>query len=476
MSRKWIAGRLIVVCIIAAGFLVPSLAAPARTVLIPETLARTLLVSSGSPQVRFLFPPTHVAFSWYGDEGTGVRYRTISATGRVGRWRRAPESHDAERGNRHFTAVIRVDRPVALTYEPLRPVGAVMGAATFDYMNTADGPVRAVRVPVLAHAAAEDPAVVTRAEWGADESMKGTAGGCERRFFAVQQLFVHHTAGRNDDPDPAGTMRAIYEYHTQRQGWCDVGYNFVIGPDGTIFEGRWARRYGPWEIHSSEDLDRRAVAGAHVAGYNSGSVGVSVMGNYSQVRPSPAVRRALAELLAWEADRHDLDPLGKHTYVNPESGTARELKVIAGHRAAGSTECPGNFLNRSLGGVRRDTAAVMGTGKSTSLLSLTASRTSVPAGESVTYFGRLSDAAGTGLVNRSVTIYQRVRRGQWFVAEQLLTGLDGSFQFDSSPTATTTTRAVFSGESSIWGAQSHDVRVRMLTSPSPTPATTPRGE
>jgi hypothetical protein len=475
MSRKWIAGRLIVVCIIAAGFLVPSLAAPARTLLIPETIARSTLVSTNHPWVRFEFPPTHIAFSWYGDEGTGVRYRTTSATGRLSKWRRAPESHDAERGNHHFTAVVRVDRPIAVSYEPLRPKQGVMGAATLDYLNTADGPKRAVRVPVVAHAAAEDPTIVTRAEWGADESMKGSQGGCERRFFTVQQLFVHHTAGRNNDPDPAGTMRAIYEYHTQRQGWCDVGYNFVVGPDGTIFEGRWARRYGPWEIHSSEDLDGRAVVGAHVAGYNSGSVGVSVMGNFSTIRPSSTVKRALAELLAWEADRHDLDPTGTHTYVNPESGVAREMKVIAGHRAAGSTECPGNYLNRALGGIRRDTATVMGTGKTSSQLSLTASRATVTMGESVTYFGRLSDALGTGLMSRSVAIYQRVRRGQWFLIEELLTGLDGNFQLESTPSATTTTRAVFSGDTSLWGTQSHDVRVRMLTSPTPTPAPTSGG-
>jgi hypothetical protein len=473
MSFGALAGRIIIVVTLTASFLVPSLAAPARTLLIPETLSRATLVSTNSSRVAFDFAPTHIAFSWYGNEGTGVRYSITSETGRVGPWRRAPENHDAERADRHFTAVIRVPRPVALSYEPVRPPGSVMGAATLDYMNTSDGPLRAVRIPALAEAAAEDPTVVPRAEWGADESLRDK--GCERRFFDVQQLFVHHTAGRNNDPNPKGTMQAIYEYHTRRQGWCDIGYNFVIGPDGTIFEGRWARGYGPWEIHSSEDLDGRAVVGAHVAGYNSGSVGISVMGNFSQIRPQPAVRQALAELLAWETDRHDLDPTAKHTYVNPESGVAREMKVIAGHRAAGSTECPGNFLNRALGGIRRDTAAVMGAGKTTTLLSLTASRTSVTAGESVSYFGRLSDAAGAGLVNRSVTIYQRVRRGRWFLADQFLTGLDGSFQFDSSPTATTTTRAVFSGDISTWGAQSHNVKVRMLASPTPTPAPTPGG-
>ena len=126
------------------------------------------------------------------------------------------------------------------------------------------------------------PDIVTRAEWGADESLKSTSGGCTRRFYRVQQLFVHHTAGTNNDADPAATMRAIYWYHTRSRGWCDIGYNFVVGPDGAIFEGRWARKYMPWESHSGEDAQGRAVAGAHVADYNSGSVGISMMGDFTR--------------------------------------------------------------------------------------------------------------------------------------------------------------------------------------------------
>src|SRR3712207_8804536 len=47
-------------------------------------------------------------------------------------------------------------------------------------------------------------------------SLKRTSGGCVRRFFPVQQLFVHHTAGANFDRNPKATMRAIYWYHVVR--------------------------------------------------------------------------------------------------------------------------------------------------------------------------------------------------------------------------------------------------------------------
>ena len=158
-----------------------------------------------------------------------------------------------------------------------------MGRVKVDLLNTVDGPTKLVPA-ARAEAGASGPNIVTRAEWGADESIKSTSGGCSRSFWRVQQLFVHHTAGVNNDPDPEATMRAIYWYHTKSRGWCDIGYNFVIGPDGSIFEGRWARSYMPWESHTGEDAQGRAVSGAHVANFNSGSVGISMMGNFQDVR------------------------------------------------------------------------------------------------------------------------------------------------------------------------------------------------
>jgi hypothetical protein len=463
--------RVAVLTVATIAWLVPSLASPARTLYLPTTLARTVTLSPGDRLARLDFRPTHIAFSWTGDEGTGVRYRTTSLSGHVSRWQRAPEAHDAERGDHRFSAVLAVGHPTKVEYEPIRPRDKTMGPVTLDYLNTIDGPLRTVRVPLVAEAAAEDPDIVTRREWGADESLKKKRGGCTRRFFDLQQMFVHHTAGKNNDRNPAATMRAIYWYHTVRQGWCDVGYNFVIAPDGTIFEGRWARKYGPWEIHSSEDLSGRVVTGAHVSGFNSGSVGVSLMGNFSRIKAPPAARQSLAELLAWEADRHDLAPRGRHLYVNPETGRRKWLPTIAGHRDAGSTACPGGLLYRSLPGVRADTAAVMGDGKVSTTLSMVASSPVVTSGQSAELSGSLGGTDGLGLFNASITLYQRRPRGQWRVGGQTVTGLDGSFRFTITPPSTVISRAVFMGDSTRWGSQTANVKVRVIApaSPSPTP-------
>lgn len=432
-----------------------------RTLSFPRTMARSFALDRAGA-VAAEWPATHIGFAWKGDEGTGVRYRVHRVDGSISRWRRAPENHDAERGEQHFSGVIAVGRADRVEWEVVRPPGNSIRDVTLDYMNTVDGRPVETEVPVEQKtAAAGAPDIVTRAEWGADESIKSTSGSCVRRFFPVQQLFVHHTVGRNYDTNPKATMRAIYQFHTQTQGWCDVGYNFVVGWDGTIYEGRWARNYGPWEVHSSEDSGGRAVAGAHVSGYNSGSVGISVMGNFSEVQPPPAVRRALAELLAWEADRHDLKPRGEHTYRNPETGDTRRLKYIAGHRDAGYTECPGNFLYAALPAVRKDTAAVMGDGKATSVMSADAEPRRVTYGASSTVAGTLTLGDSSPLTFQSVVLYTNEGNRGWTVAGTTTTGADGSFSFSLAPQADTKAFVVYDGDDDTWGSQSRLIRIRV---------------
>lgn len=453
-----------------ASVLVPAWDAPARTITVPVTMARSQVLpvlgdGDGKGAVTFDFAPTHIAFSWRGDEGTGVRYRTIATDGAVSRWTRATEAHDAERGDRHFSGVMLADRPASLEWRSIVPKGTDMSVPTLDYMNTIDGPRESRRLPApasaTASAAARTPDVITRAEWGADESLKRTSGGCVRRFFRPQQLFVHHTAGSNFDDHPAATMRAIYWYHVVRQGWCDVGYSFVISPDGRVFEGRWARSYSPWEVHDSEDRKNRAVAGAHVSDFNSGSVGISVMGNYSQVAPPPAMRRSLAEVLAWEADRHNLKPRGRHTFRNPETGQTRYLPYIAGHRDAGQTECPGTRLYRKLGAVRRDTRAVMGAGKSETAVTLQASATRVSYGQQVTFSGVVSDSDGLALAESRVRTYVREGDEEWSAGPVVTTAPDGSFSFVSTPERNVRVVAIYDGDETRWGSESIPVSVRV---------------
>ncbi|HEY5388347.1 MAG TPA: peptidoglycan recognition protein, partial [Thermoleophilia bacterium] len=194
----------------------------------------------------------------------------------------------------------------------------------------------AARVSLAAPAAVVPaaPPIVTRQEWGADESLRGSAPS----YATVKMAFVHHTASDNvyTQADAPAIVRGIYAYHTQALGWNDIGYNFLIDRFGTIYEGRYG---GVAE----------GVVGAQVLGFNTGSTGVSVIGTYVDEAPPAAAVTALENLLAWKLSPGGLDPLGtaKMTCGSTEkfkAGAAVTLPVIAGHRDANYTECPGDAL------------------------------------------------------------------------------------------------------------------------------------
>jgi hypothetical protein len=62
-------------------------------------------------------------------------------------------------------------------------------------------------------------------------------------------------------------------------------------------------------------------------------------------------------MLAWEAERHALDPLASSNYVNPESGVATFLPNIAGHRNVNVTACPGDAFSATFPTLRQQVAS-----------------------------------------------------------------------------------------------------------------------
>jgi N-acetylmuramoyl-L-alanine amidase len=461
--KVWLT-RACVLLGVMASVLVPALASPSRIISIPLTEAKSMEFPGPHPSgfesgvEHFSFAPSHVAFVWTGDNGTGIRYRSTDRTGGVSKWRPASEADDLQHGDVHYSGVLEVEGTTGVEWRAVVPQGAHMGEVTIDYMNTLDGPRVSERIPAVAEARAKTPQIVTRAEWGADESLKRTSGGCQRHFYPVQQLFVHHTAGTNHDPHPKATMRAIYYFHTRVRGWCDIGYNFVIGPDGTVYEGRWARNYSPWETHTSESRSGEAVMGAHVLGFNAGSVGISLMGNYSLIRLPAVMRSSLARLLAWEADRHHLRPLHSHTYNSPDSSTSKRLPYIAGHRDANSTSCPGNYVYAALPAIRRDTAGVIGAGKRDSFISLDSSAQVVKYHRDVTLSGTLTRRSGRPLRSARIHIYKRRAHHHWQEKKATTDG-HGRFSIEAAPISKLKVRAVFTGNRRTWGSQSRPQRV-----------------
>ena len=211
----------------------------------------------------------------------------------------------------------------------------------------------------VARAAINEPDIYARAQWGADESLRFDSGGHEiwpPEFSPMQKAIVHHTAGRNNDPNPAATVRAIYYDKTVNSDFGDIGYNFLIDEQGRIYEGRYSREYEPGEEHLAEDLAGNIVRGGHARDFNDGTVGIALLGNFQNRQPTNAARNALEKLLAWKLERHGLDPLGASTYTNPILGHSKFLHNISGHRNVNPTACPGGAFYTKFSGLRHDVA------------------------------------------------------------------------------------------------------------------------
>lgn len=188
------------------------------------------------------------------------------------------------------------------------------------------------------------PAIYSRAQWGADESMRDGAP----RYAAVKGAVIHHTVNANNytAEQVPGIIRGIYAYHTKSQGWSDVGYNFLVDRFGRLWEGR----YGGVTA---------AVRGAHISAYNDYAFGISAIGNYDIAEPSSEMVAAITRLIAWKLAIHGIDATSTQTW-----GSVR-MPAIIGHRDGGSTACPGRYLYSKIPGIRTAVKKIQTTGGGT---------------------------------------------------------------------------------------------------------------
>lgn len=161
--------------------------------------------------------------------------------------------------------------------------------------------------------------IVTREQWGA-RATRCTGSDSSKRRFAI-----HHTV--TGSSDPARQMRGIQSFHMNTRGWCDVGYHFLIGSDGKVYEGR------PLNL-----------LGAHVGNNNSGNIGISFIGCFHSsgcsglgpTRPSDAMVRASGRLLGTLSRLY---------------GVSLSSTTVKGHRdhPGQTTSCPGDNLRPRIG-------------------------------------------------------------------------------------------------------------------------------
>jgi len=149
-------------------------------------------------------------------------------------------------------------------------------------------------------------------------------------YTRTAHIVIHHSAGSNTSVNHLEDVRNIYLYHTKTLGWDDIGYNFLIARDGTIYSGRDGQGW----------MEDDFVKGAHFCGKNTNTMGICLLGEYSLSLPTPQALFSLKKLILWKCHKDQLNPLDSALHP-PGSDTALLLPVICGHRDGCSTECPG---------------------------------------------------------------------------------------------------------------------------------------
>lgn len=151
--------------------------------------------------------------------------------------------------------------------------------------------------------------LVRRAEWQA-KPPKAPYDRHAPYFFTL-----HHTQGNYPKTFDASLaeMRFIQEYHQDAKNWNDIGYHFLIDPQGNIFEGRPIN-----------------VAGAHVLNRNTGNVGISILGNYHPPSKDAFTPKTQDSFVA--VGRYVKDTYAVH------------ISSFFAHREIGKTDCPGDNL------------------------------------------------------------------------------------------------------------------------------------
>lgn len=368
--------RSLVVAAIA-GMVLPMLpAVSVQAVHVPETMSHRARV--GSAPVVPGFPIDHVGVLWDEPDGS-VRREQGSGNGAVrfghsgdwGEW--IPLVADGAQGPGTWASGLVAGHGADAFQVRGTPAAAVSPRVVA--FNTTDGPLRSLTGTT--GAAAAMGSCLSRAEWGADEDLRlnSDQSGDEWPvvFQDAQVMTLHHTATGNDDPDPAGTVRAIYEYHAIDNGWGDIGYHYLIDEQGRVYEGRWsgdesspcaAGGTGVEFAHETPDPDSRIVTAGHTLGWNSGNLGIALLGDFRDHRrfgaePSPAAVAAAEGLLAELSGRHAIDPQSVVTYVNPVSAEVAEVHAISGHRDYLATECPGERFYDDLPSVRVNVASLL---------------------------------------------------------------------------------------------------------------------
>ena len=189
------------------------------------------------------------------------------------------------------------------------------------------------------------PKIITRSQWGADETKVISPA----KYAEINKFIIHHTASSElvQDSDGSGEyknmIKNIFLYHINGREWNDIGYNYLVDPNGNIYEGR---------------NGGNGVVGVHAGSYNEGSIGISILGTYGgnvngEYLANPLtykIIKSLEKLIGWVAANNGIS-LNK---INGQNPKGENIDGVIGHRDVSATNCPGDELYQKLGSIQND--------------------------------------------------------------------------------------------------------------------------
>lgn len=168
------------------------------------------------------------------------------------------------------------------------------------------------------------------------------------KYGKVRKFVVHHTAGDvrglSTQQDYAGKIKSIYD--EDKKG--DIVYNYLIDPAGNIYEGR---------------AGGNGVVGAHCKDFNTGTVGIAVLGCYGGFvgderiddKLTPEAQDALVRLIGWIAANNGIKELNKRKKLS-----GKVCDAVVGHREARNTQCPGKYIQKRLSHIQKKAQKLIG--------------------------------------------------------------------------------------------------------------------
>ena len=397
-----------------------------------------------------------VGMRWRGRAQPAIEVR-VRRTGGWSRWEpldaHGEHNPDPRRGERSVRATdpLWVGRANAVQYRMDRRVRGLR--LHFVRVNR---PKRQVR-------AAQQPDVVSRADWGASACPPRSGPG----YGEVKAIHVHHTVSLNNygPEDGPAMVLAICRYHRNSNGWDDIGYNALVDKYGVLYEGR------------AGGLDK-AVIGAQAQGFNAQTAGIATIGDHTAVAATPQTLDAIARYIRWKLPLHGQPLSGRVSIASAGgsltrygTGAVARVERVIGHRDTGRTACPGAALYAQLPALR----SLVGTGGPLTpafgtRLSALLGITSIVHGEAVPLSGTLRAADGTPIAGERVKL-QVNSDGRWRTLRRLSTAPDGAFAVEFRPRLRMYVRIRFPGHGGLQrsGSTRLLLHVRPLISIAPPP-------